>query len=147
MRFAKTALSIRLSSGKYSCATWCNEFYPFAKDRDRDLMCHRSDHPIARARGREMHNALTEGNGITKHIICRYGNVNSPQVAFLSALCPCIPFLFYPLFLSLMLNHIRQGVCCYNIFTKHLSFPKVLSIPSVLAILPSFFFHPYILKC
>lgn len=66
------------------------------------LMFHRPNHPIARVRGREMHNALTEGNGITKHIACRYGNVNPPQVAFLSALCPltdaCIPFLFYPLF-------------------------------------------------
>lgn len=137
VRFAKAAFSIRLSSGKYSCATWCNQCYPSARDRDNPNG-HRPNHPIAHAGGREMHNALTEGNGIAKHTACCYGNVNPPQVAFLSALCPltntCIPFLFYSYALRCSIMYAKVCVATtpsQNIY-RFRKLCNILSIPSVL---------------
>lgn len=78
-------------------------------------MFHRPNRPIVRSGGREMHNALAEGNGIAKHTACRYGNVNPPQVAFLSALSiDRRVYLFSPLPLlpPPMLNHVLRGVRC-----------------------------------
>lgn len=99
------------------------------KDHPNRSFADRITPSCARAGGREMHNALTEGNGIAKHTACRYGNVSPPQVSFLSALSidrrvRRILFFFYPYAPDARSCTPRR---CYNTFIKYLSFPKTLS--------------------